>query len=279
MTERMIEVDGLELCAESFGDAADPPLLMIMGATASKGWWPDAMMRRLAEGGRFVLRYDHRDTGRSTSGAPGGPDYAIDDLADDALRVLDAYGLASAHVVGMSLGGLLAQILALRDPRRVRTLTLIASEIHGDPDFVPEPIAPEIIAHFMSSASLDWADEEAATGFVARLWSLNAARGRPLSPLVVETARHEYRRARSPASMLNHTMLAGGKAWRNRAAEIARPLLVVHGRLDPVVDHRHGEMLARMVPDARLLTLEEAGHELREADWTAIVSAILSHTA
>lgn len=279
MIERLIAIDGLELCAESVGDAGDPAILMIMGATASMGWWPDEMVRRLAAGGRFVLRYDHRDTGKSTSGPPGEPAYAIDDLADDALRVLDAYGFASAHLVGMSLGGLVAQLLALRDPRRVRTLTLIASEVLGDPGFEPKPIDPAIIAHFASAAELDWSDEEAAIAFIERLWRLNAAPGRAASPLVEATARREFRRARNPASMLNHAMLGGGEAWSNRTVEIAQPLLVVHGRFDPVVDHRHALALARMAPDATLLTLEATGHELREDDWDAIVTAILRHTA
>lgn len=279
MAERLIEVDGLELCAEFFGDPAYPAILMIMGATASKGWWPDAIMGRLASAGRFVLRYDHRDTGNSTSGPPGEPAYTIDDLADDALRILDAYGLASAHLVGMSLGGLVAQLLALRDPRRARTLTLIASEVLGDPGFEPKPIDPAIIAHFGSAAELDWSDEEAATGFIARLWRLNAAPGRAVSPLIELTARQGYRRARNPASMLNHAMLGGGEAWGDRTAGIVQPVQVVHGRLDPVVDHRHAHALARMAPDARLLMLEDAGHELHEADWDAIVAAIRQHTA
>lgn len=279
MTERLLEFAGLELCVETFGNQGDPAVLMIMGATASKGWWPDEMVQRLAAAGRLVLRYDHRDTGRSTAWPPGEPGYTIDDLADDALRILDAHELTSAHVVGMSLGGLIAQLLALRDPQRVRTLTLIASEVLGDPGFEPRPIDPAIMDHFASASGLDWLDQNAVAAFVERLWRLNAAPGRDASPLVARTARGEVRRARSPASMLNHAMIAGAEAWQDRTAEITQPMQIVHGRLDPVVEYRHALALARMARNARLLTLDRAGHELHEADWDAILAAILRQTA
>ncbi len=279
MTERLIQFNGLELCAEPFGDPADPAILMIMGATASKGWWPDEMVQRLAAAGRFVIRYDHRDTGQSTCWAPGEPAYSIDDLADDALGILDAHDVVSAHLVGMSLGGLIAQLLALRDPQRVRTLTLIASEVLGDPGFDPRPIDPAIMAHFASADGLDWSNEDAAAAFVERLWRLSAAPGRDASPRVARTALSEVRRARNPASMLNHAMIAGAEAWQDRTADITHPIQIVHGRLDPVVDYRHALALARLAQDSRLLTLDRAGHELHEADWDAILAAILRQTA
>src|SRR5215218_10542465 len=111
MGERMIEIDGVELCTEPFGDPADPPILLIMGTGASMLWWEAGFCRRLAGGGRFVIRYDHRDTGRSVTSPPGRPGYTGADLAADARGVLDACGIAAAHLVGVSAGGGCAQEL------------------------------------------------------------------------------------------------------------------------------------------------------------------------
>src|ERR671931_630109 len=105
MTERTITVDGVELCTEPFGDPADPPVLLVMGLGASMLWWREGFCRMLADGGRFVIRYDHRDTGRSTTYPPGCPGYTGADLTADAAAVLDAYEIAAAHLVGLSAGG------------------------------------------------------------------------------------------------------------------------------------------------------------------------------
>jgi pimeloyl-ACP methyl ester carboxylesterase len=97
--EKMIKANGVDLCAETFGDPSHPATLLIMGAYASMVWWPDGLCRRLAEAGRFVIRYDNRDTGRSITYPPGHPGYGMDDLADDAVGILDAYGIERAHLV------------------------------------------------------------------------------------------------------------------------------------------------------------------------------------
>src|SRR5256885_3789188 len=109
----MIEANGVELCTESFGRPTDPAILLIMGIGGSMLWWEDGFCRLLAEGGRFVIRYDQRDTGRSVTYGPGRPRYAGSDLVADAVGVLDAYELVAAHVVGVSAGGAVAQLLAL----------------------------------------------------------------------------------------------------------------------------------------------------------------------
>src|SRR3954451_15367320 len=122
MSERMIELGGVELCTETFGAPDDPAVLLIMGSGASMLWWDDAFCAALAAGGRFVVRYDHRDTGRSTACPPGRPNYSGADLVADAARVLDGHGIARAHVVGGSMGGALAQLPVLPPPLRGRRL-------------------------------------------------------------------------------------------------------------------------------------------------------------
>lgn len=165
MRARVIESEGIHLYSESFGRTDDPATLLIMGATASGAWWPDEFCAALADQGRFVIRYDHRDTGGSTSYAPGAASYCVEDLADDAIRVLDGYGVQAAHVVGMSLGGYIAQLLALKHSSRIATITTIASERLAAADPAMPGIAPELLAYHSRAAELDWNDREAVTEY------------------------------------------------------------------------------------------------------------------
>ena len=153
----MIEANGVELCTEPFGDPGDPSVLLVMGIGASMLWWEDGFCRLLAEGGRFVIRYDHRDTGRSVTHQPGRPRYTGSDLVADAVGVLDAYGLVAAHVVGVSAGGAFAQLLALGFPDRVLSLVLIStSPATGGERSLPS--ATERFGDFLASAEVDWSD-------------------------------------------------------------------------------------------------------------------------
>jgi pimeloyl-ACP methyl ester carboxylesterase len=129
--QRMIDANGVKLCVDTTGDAADPAILLIGGMGASMDWWEEEFCHRLArgqgQGGRFVIRYDHRDTGRSVSYPAGAPGYTGADLAADAVGVLDALGRRSAHLAGVSMGGALAQQVALAHPGRVDSLVLIST--------------------------------------------------------------------------------------------------------------------------------------------------------
>src|SRR6476619_4887046 len=113
----MIEARGVDLCTEAFGDPEDPPVLLVMGIGGSMLWWEEGFCRMLVEGGRFVIRYDHRDTGRSVTYEPGGPEYTGADLVADAVGVLDAHGIPAAHGVGVSAGGAFTQLLGLAFPQ------------------------------------------------------------------------------------------------------------------------------------------------------------------
>ena len=159
MTERMVGANGVELCTEPFGDPADAPILLVMGLGASMLWWEEGFCRMLADGGRFVIRYDHRDTGRSVSYEPGRPDYGGADLVADAAGVLDAYGITAAHVVGVSAGGGNAQLLALDFPERVRSLTLISTSIAVSSDHILPPPTAEF-GRFFATVEVDWSDRE-----------------------------------------------------------------------------------------------------------------------
>jgi pimeloyl-ACP methyl ester carboxylesterase len=269
-------VNGIELCAETFGDRADAPILLLMGATASMVWWPEAFCERLAARGRFVIRYDQRDTGRSHTDAPGAPRYSVDDLASDALGLLDALGIETATLAGMSLGGYVAQLVALRAPGRVRGLVLIASEPLGPGDPSIPGIDPALLQYHAAAATLDWTDHDAVIAYQVGAWRILSGSARPFDePLVRSMAAEDVRRARNLRSSFNHALLAGGEQWFGRLAEIRQPTLVIHGTEDRVLRFAHALALVRAIPGARLIPLQGAGHELHRLDWDTIIDGLL----
>ncbi|MBV9168280.1 MAG: alpha/beta hydrolase [Solirubrobacterales bacterium] len=195
MAERMIEVNGVELCTEPFGDPADRPILLIQGVGASMLWWDEGFCRALAGAGRFVVRYDHRDTGRSISCAPGHPGYTGADLGADAAGVLDAYGIACAHVVGVSAGG---ELLALEFPERVRSLVLISTStaVPGDRDL---PAPTDQFGGFLSTTTVDWSDRDSVVEYVVGYSRMLAGDRRQFDEAHMRAlVRHEVERAPLP---------------------------------------------------------------------------------
>ena len=274
--ERLLKTNGVELCAQAFGDPAAPALLLIGGAEASMDWWDEEFCERLAAGGRYVVRYDTRDTGRSTTFPPGEPPYGSDALLDDAVGLLDALGIAAAHLVGVSMGGDIAQHLAVLHPDRVASLTLIATSPGGAE--LP-PMSEELAARFAEGGdeTPDWSDREAVIAYYTDGERTFAG----TIPVDEERVRRVVGRAfdRGPAlaSAQNHWQLDGGESVRARLGEIAVPALVLHGTADPLFPYGHGEALAREIPGARLVPLRGMGHQMPPPElWGTVVSAILS---
>jgi pimeloyl-ACP methyl ester carboxylesterase len=275
----MIEANGVELCTETFGDPADPPILLVMGIGGSMLWWEEGFCRTLAEGGRFVIRYDHRDTGRSVTYEPGHPEYTGADLVADAAGVLDAYGIPAAHVVGVSAGGAFAQLLALDFAIRVLSLVLISTSpaLPGERGLPPPT---DEFARFVTTAEVDWSDAESVIDYLVDYSRVLAGGRRPFDETAArELARRDVERARNFAAAQNHDAIPDEGRSREPLSAITAPTLVIHGAADPMFPLEHGEALADEIPDARLLTLEEAGHGVDRADWETIVRAILEHTA
>jgi pimeloyl-ACP methyl ester carboxylesterase len=279
VAERMIEANGVELCTEPFGDPDHPPVLLIHGIGASMLWWEEGFCRRLADGGRFVIRYDHRDTGRSVTYEHGRPGYTGAVLDADAVGVLDAYDLGAAHLVGVSAGGGIAQAVALDLPDRAHSLTLISTTA-AVPIGRGLPPPTDEFGRFVSTARVDWSDHDSVIEYLVDYQRLLAGGRREFDEEAARgLVRRDVERARDPAAVQNHDVLDHGEGPAAPLSSIAAPTLVIHGTADPMFPIEHGEALADEIPGATLLRLEGAGHGVYRADWEAIVPAILEHTA
>ena len=278
MAERMVEANDVALCTESFGDPADPPVLLIMGIGGSMIWWEDGFCRMLSEGGRFVVRYDHRDTGRSTTYPVGRPRYTGTDLLADATSVLDGYDIAATHIVGVSAGGGFAQELALDRPERVLSVVLISTTFAtATGRSLPGPT--EEFGNFVATARVDWSDDGSVVEYMVGYQRMLAGGERPFDePAARELVRRDIERAHDYPAVQNHDSIQDDGGDYPPVSSIAVPTLVIHGTADPMFPIGHGEALAEELPHARLLRLEGAGHGVYRVDWEAIVEAILEHT-
>ena len=241
-------------------------------------WWDEGFCRMLADGGRFVIRYDHRDTGRSVTYEPGHPAYNGADLVADAAGVLDAYGLPAAHIVGVSAGGAFAQLLALDFADRVLSLVLISTSpaTPGDRGLPPPT---EEFGRFVATAEVDWSDPESVIEYLVGYSRVLNGGQRPFDEAASrELVRRDVERARNVAALQNHDAISDDDRSREPLSSIKVPTLVIHGTADPMFPLGHGEALAEEIPGATLLPLEGAGHGVDQADWDTIVPAILEHT-
>ncbi|MCE7002397.1 alpha/beta fold hydrolase [Kibdelosporangium philippinense] len=269
--EKTVQINGVELCFETFGNPADPAILFIDGASASMLWWETEMCEQIAHGGRFVIRYDNRDTGKSTSYPPGQPGYAYTDLAADALGILDTLGIERAHIVCRSMSGGIGLIIGVDHPDRVQSLTFVSTSTGEEGLPAAEGLTfPE---------EPDLTDSQAVVDYVVA--SAKACSGG--SPYFAETAtralvERDVARARNMASTLgNHYAMSFDGSSRDFSA-VKASTLVVHGDHDPVCPLPHGHALHKAIPGAKLLVLEGAGHDLPKPLWDVFVPALLRHT-
>lgn len=275
-----VNANGVALGIESFGDD-DAPLVLLAGATTMLSW-PDKFCERLAAGGRRVIRFDLRDSGESTTADPEAPAYTLRDLAVDAAALADALGGGPAHLAGIGVGGMVAQVAALDHPGAFSALTLV-----GTRAVAPGPLDDDLPDHDQATMSRvfatpmpDWTDREAVADF--------AAAGAEIRGDDPEVARAIAGRVwdRTPGTtpsvqMANQLGMVFSKLdckprWRERLPDIEIPTLVVHGRRDPFFPVGNGEAIAREIPGARLLILEEAATAIPDAAVGDVVEAMLA---
>ncbi|MFI1385450.1 alpha/beta fold hydrolase [Embleya sp. NPDC020886] len=271
--EQLLHINGVELCVETFGDRTAPAVVLVAGSSASMLWWDADLCERIAAHGRFVVRYDHRDTGRSTTYPPGRPAYSFTDLTLDVVALLDTLGIERAHVVCQSMFGGAGLILGVDHPDRLASLTFLSCSTGADD--LPPPSAD-----LAMPAEPDTSDAAALAEYVVA--GARACAGG--SPYFDETAmralaEHDVARTKNYASTLvNHYAIDQDGPTRGGFGDIAAPTLVVHGDHDPLLPLPHGEALCAAIPGAKLLVLAGAGHDLPRPVWDAFVSALIRHT-
>jgi len=273
--ERMIYFNDIHICTSSFGAPKNPTILLIMGAAASMIWWEEAFCKKLSDRGFHVIRYDNRDVGKSITYEYGQPKYTFEDLADDAIQVLDAYQVDKAHIVGMSMGGIITQIIALKHPSRVHTISLMMTS-NFDPSL---PKKSSKVAVALNALKVtNWVNKDEVVE--QRIKTSKVLRG---SKHLFDEARirrlneEEFDRANNFQSMDNHGYTKGWDSYLFRTKEINVPTLVIHGTEDPLIPYEHGVNLFKTIPNAVMLTLEGVGHELHQDDWDEITEALTLH--
>jgi pimeloyl-ACP methyl ester carboxylesterase len=288
MPETFCTVADVELCYETFGDPSDPALLLVMGLAMQMLGWHEDLCEELAGRGFHVIRYDNRDVGRSTSIAGPPPTtwqlirrdkraaaYQLADMAADGIGILDHLGIERAHVVGASMGGMIAQTIAARYPDRVLSLTSIMSNTGSITSGQPKLGVMGVLLGKVPS------DREAYIERIAKVFTLIGSPGFPPDEAeLCERAGMAYDRGINPAG--TGRQLAAIIASGDRSgllATIAAPTLVIHGTADKLVAPSGGKATARAIPGARLMTIDGMGHDLPRAAWARIVDAIVENAA
>ncbi|GII28906.1 alpha/beta fold hydrolase [Planotetraspora mira] len=277
--------NGIEICYETFGEPGGRPLLLVMGLGMQMIGWDEDFIGLLVDNGHHVVRFDNRDVGLSShmpeapdlmaalGGDTSGAGYLLADMADDAAGLLDVLGWASAHVVGASMGGMIAQSLAIRHPGRVRTLTSIMSTTGPG---VGQPTEAAMAALLTPPSP----NREAAAERALASWRVIGSPGYAMdTERVARVARESYDRAYDPqgvARQLTAILASPDRAEGLRGLTI--PALVIHGEDDPLVTPPGGAATADAIPGAKLLTFPGMGHDMPRELWPVFVEAITELT-
>src|SRR5215470_8028577 len=287
MSEEFCDVGGgVTLCYETFGDPADPPILLIMGLATQMIAWHEDFCEQLAERGFYVVRFDNRDIGRSTHfdfSPPSirqmllrrlGPEqYTLSDMAEDTAVLIERLGIAPVHVVGASMGGMIAQTVAAEHPALVRSLTSIMATTgnrwRGQPAFA-------VYRYLMQPPPRD---REGYIQRSAEVFGLVGSTGFERDEAYIrERAARSYDRGfdvRAGGRQLGAVIASGDRTSRLR--HIRTPTLVIHGTVDKMIRPSGGRATARAIPGARLMMIEGMGHDLPRGVWPTIIDAILEH--
>lgn len=272
--------NGVALGIERFGDTAAPLVLLVGGTTMLS--WPDALCERLVVGGRQVIRYDLRDSGESETNNPEVPAYTLRDLATDAAAVAQALGNGPAHIAGIGVGGMVTQVAVLDHPESFSAVTLV-----GTRAVAPGPVDQDLPDHdeatmgrLFARGMPDWSDRAAVADFAAA--GAGVRGDDPVAARVIAARIWDRAQGTAPeVQMANHLGLVFRSIdctprWRERLGEIEIPTLVVHGRHDPFFPVGNGEAIAREIPGAQLLVLEDAAMAIPDTASEQVAEAMLA---
>ncbi|HSW15211.1 MAG TPA: alpha/beta fold hydrolase [Solimonas sp.] len=287
-----IRANGLQLSYETFGSAKHPALLLIMGLGGQLVMWPDSFCEALARGGYYVIRYDNRDIGLSdkldhlgkpdikragvmfTLGLPVKAPYLIDDMAADAVGLLDALKIKTAHVVGLSMGGMIGQVLAAKHASRLRSLTLIMTSSSN-----PRLRQPSLRVRLRMMKRPRALDRESLIRFGMDTWRVIGSPGHPASEEELrEKVARQLDRNQHPRGFARQMLAIMASGSRVKLLpRIKTPTLVIHGADDPLVPVPAGRELAKLIPGAQLEVIPGMGHDLPRALLPKIEQLILHH--
>jgi pimeloyl-ACP methyl ester carboxylesterase len=287
--EKLARVGEVDLCYETFGSPDAPPMLLVMGLGAQMLLWDEPFCRQLADHGFWVIRYDNRDVGRSTilrharvatipqmlRRDPRGAAYSLDDMAADAVGLLDHLGIDAAHVVGVSMGGMIAQLLAINFPARVRSLVSIMSSTGNRRVGRTHPsLYPRFFRRprFERSAYIE--------DFLTTYQTIGSRRYPPDPERKRTLGARCYDRGYHPAGSTRQLMAVLTAPDRTVAlGRVGAPTTVIHGDADPLVGISGGRATAAAVPDARLVVIPGMGHDMPPVLWPKIIAAIVENAA
>jgi pimeloyl-ACP methyl ester carboxylesterase len=280
--------NGIQIEYETFGESLSPPLLLIMGLSAQMIGWEKEFCQRLVEKGLFVIRFDNRDVGLSTKFEEAGiPDimaamrgrelqtaYGLDDMADDAVGLLDALGIKKAHICGASMGAMITQVIGYRHPSRVLSLIPIMGTT-GNP--VLPRAKPEAFEMLVTPTP---EEREAYIEHSVIMWKVFWGSLPFDEEIVRKRAADSYDRAFYPPGIpRQHAAIISNGNRRSRLASISAPTLVIHGSEDPLLPVEHGKDTVEAIPGAEMLVIDGMGHCLPKVVWPQIVDAIVNHTS
>ena len=288
-----VDANGIQIEYETFGKPDSPALLLIIGLAGQLIDWDEKLCKQIAQRGHYVIRFDNRDAGLSTkiddagvpdimktiealmTGEPVNPPYTIEDMADDAAGLLDALAIEKAHICGMSMGGMIAQTIALNYPERVLSLISIYSNT-GDPE-EPQP-EPETMEVLLTPPP---AQREAYIEFGIKLFNTISGPGFPYDREWLRNhVAQQYDRSFCPQGAARQLVAILAQKNRKPAlASLSTPTLVIHGTDDPLVRVECGKNTAAAIPGARLMIIDGMGHDLPHGGaWPQIIDAIVDHT-
>lgn len=283
---RIAPANGIEICYDTTGNPADPPLLLVMGFTAQLVAWDIDFCQMFADRGRYVIRFDNRDVGLSThfdgqipdaaALVPGTPrdemppvPYTLADMADDGFALLDHLGIQQAHIFGASMGGMIVQRMAIAHPERVLSMTSVMSTTGEREYATAKPEAAAVLVRPVAKTR----DEAIANAIESS--TIIGTPSEHDEERYRRRAEAAYDRCYEPAGVARQLLgitASGGRADALRALDV--PTLVIHGTLDPLVSVSGGERTAELIPGAELLLIEGMGHDLPPVHWPEIIEAV-----
>ena len=286
MSEGLVQANGIEIAYDTFGEPGDPPLLMVMGLGTQLIHWHPELCELLAKRGFHVIRFDNRDVGLTSKTAARAPNltraflggrveaaYRLDDMADDAFGLLDGLELDGAHVVGASMGGMIAQTMAIRRPERVLSLASIMSTTGERRAGRPKLRVMGVLLRRAPRERTAYIEY-----FVKVFRKIGSPGFTTDDEQVRALAAAGYDRCYHPAGVAHQlaAILASGDRTE-RLRQLRVPAAVIHGRNDPLVPFRGGEATARAIPGAKLVAIPGMGHDLPRQVWPTIVDAVVEN--